>query len=195
MELAINELRETVEGLANEIGRGPLQDQVRCHEMARLLKPGIERRHGCSVIIRDGIAVYALDFLINLFQARISEKPDDLADDWSGGLDLMARMFSGRVDHIRRSRPSHLHIIHSWCEVDDRFIVDYHVSLDLAGDLSTCFQHLLILRDRSDLADKVLYFPWGRELSFCGYRIICLRQFARLRGKTIPLPYVTRLRL
>ena len=120
-------------------------------------------------MVRDGIAAYSLDFLID------SGLSKDLQD----------------VYLESKKKFSHLFVDHSWCELaEEDTIIDYLPSIKLPEGVLE-FNKLLLI-NATNQGDKAEYLPIGREFKFGNSKLIYTPK-AGPRIGSFHLPRITKL--
>jgi hypothetical protein len=162
-------LEQCVDNLFSEILEDENSNKFRCHEIIRLIRNGMIKEGYQNPIVRDGKAIYDVDYLEKLAIEWLSEIDDETNENI---IEDNREIFSNR---------SRISVIHSWCEVGD-FVIDHHNTL--RPDKNTIYEMLTIIDKKNNLAGKVFYNPCGRV-----YR------FLRNDFLYIPPQYITRIRI
>ena len=86
-------LESTVNSLIDDFARN--HKHQRCYEISRHIASGLQQQGASEVIVKDGLAIYTLDFLIDL---DIDKHLQDILIE-------------------RKKRTNYFPIDHSWCEL------------------------------------------------------------------------------
>ena len=160
--MEIKKLQEEVETSLQEIVAMPNGGNFLCHEVARLIRKSLNMK-GHKVVIKDGIARYDGNFLVELFEQSSGEGVEASKSQYGqSGL-----------------------IAHSWCELDS-IVIDHQSIIRIPPHLE--FEHVTIVKKKSELQGKVDYNPVGREFRMFGRDYVCI-------PNGFNVPYITRLRI
>lgn len=144
--MGIERLEDEVKGSLQEIAAMPRSGRYRCHEVARLMKMSLNR-NGHAAVVRDGMAQYSGNFIVELLNQ-------------SGGF--------GHIDP-RGINGKSGRIAHSWCELDD-VVIDYQREIGIPPNM--LFEHVTIVKRKNELQGKADYTPSGREVRLAGFNYI-----------------------
>lgn len=150
----LKQLQRSVGSLKRDI-RGK-----RCHEVARFLGERLTNMGYKGVVVRDGIATYEAKFWENEFRKIVKE----IGQRGQGIDPVFYRMF--RADKHA--------ICHSWVEIGDDVVVDYHSTVKPSPESQFTFSDLLLITRKRSLNDMVDYDPCGREIRFGKFKFILI---------------------
>ena len=146
---------------------------IRCYDASRKMSKQAFQFGYPKITVRDGLAIYSLDFLRDLISNQEDKK------------ELQRTM------HQKKSRFSHLTLDHSWGEMlEPRIRIDFIPYIKLPEGV---FDFDVLLMTKMDAQiEGVEYFPIGREFSLFGsnyvYNPLCGPKIGPLQ-----LPKIVRL--
>ncbi len=159
-------------------------NQWRCHEIARHLARTISEHFGVPTRVCDGMAHYRGDAIMNpdvLIKdlGAIERETDSRAMSLADWLQAQQeqRELEQEVEKLRaKYRERGTTTPHSWCVVDEKWTVDFHYHLRLAGGerrgLTESASFLLIVDPIDNPTDGVIYVPCGDTISLFGHTLI-----------------------